>query len=622
MPQALAQSMAPRWPYFCIDENDRDDLEKSSTKREQPKVFQHLLVSASASAVALARDLLSRAPMVENRAKVWRIGLKRLVFTAAALSFATANAYTISNAAAVGCHERITSEALRAVRLEFATAAPLTATVDEAALIRDLQFTPDADMTDLGAATLLISVRDNDLKGRGSSDLTALPAIHGDPANQDEHCLRSSTQKEPSGTSDALTSCRAFIHGELAAALAGLDASGAVASSERTPIAVHLSIRGDVRPSLPTFYVHVGRAIHALQDSYSHSYRSADGTQVTTTLNWVDFAGAKGFVEAEDGPAHSSALDTCADADELRTRRRVLATAASTDLLRATLDPSKNVEQKLKAIDAVLDGSLSYLPGCGAANQWCSAPEAALPAASGCGCGAGAGASSFAGVLALLGLGWRSRRRDSNHPRNRLLPSHPQRGLFIAAAMVFALPAFAADDPNARPPPPVTPVAEPGPANPSATAFGGAVFVSGSIDRAAAAVSAGLRLRVSKHWAFGLDGEWNPWFAVNGTSFRTGVVNLYLSGILRIPLTYQAFNLRSTLSLGGSYLLSDFYGAPKGSTGVFFAIAPLGLEWKASRTFYVIFNPVNIAIPVPHLTGLPFLYPQYRLVLGLEFYAG
>ncbi len=28
VPQALAQSTAPRWSYFCIDENDRDDLEK------------------------------------------------------------------------------------------------------------------------------------------------------------------------------------------------------------------------------------------------------------------------------------------------------------------------------------------------------------------------------------------------------------------------------------------------------------------------------------------------------------------------------------------------------------------------------------------------------------------
>ena len=28
VPKALAQSNAPRWSYFCIDENDRDELEK------------------------------------------------------------------------------------------------------------------------------------------------------------------------------------------------------------------------------------------------------------------------------------------------------------------------------------------------------------------------------------------------------------------------------------------------------------------------------------------------------------------------------------------------------------------------------------------------------------------
>jgi hypothetical protein len=74
--------------------------------------------------------------------------------------------------------------------------------------------------------------------------------------------------------------------------------------------------------------------------------------------------------------------------------------------------------------------------------------------------------------------------------------------------------------------------------------------------------------------------------------------------------------------LGGSALLSDFYGAPAGSIGVFFAFTPLGLEWKASRLFYVILNPIGIAVPVPHVTGLPFWYPQYRLTLSLEYYGG
>ena len=544
---------------------------------------------------------------------MWRIGLLQAVVAAATLNVGSAHAYTIANASAAGCHERITSEALRTVRGEFATAAPLMATADEAALIHDLQFTPERDMTDLGGATLLMSVRDNDLKGRGSSDLTALPAIHGNPDNQDEHCLRSSTQTDPLGTPDALASCRAFIRSEVQAALTGLDATSAPSMTNRSQVAVHLSIRGDVTAALPTYYVRLGHAIHALQDSFSHSYRDSDGTHVTASLNWVDFASGKTYDETSHGPAHNSALDTCDDADGLRKNRRVLATRASTELLRATLDPTKTTEQKLAAVDTVLDGALGFTAGCTAANQWCTAPEAALTTTGGCGCQS-TGAFSLIGLFGLLGLGWRGRRRA-------MVP-------MVLLAALFALPAFAqsADanpkNANAVPPPPVVPVVEPGPKNPSTTTFGGSVLMAGSIDRAAGAVAVGLRLRATKHWAFGLDAEWNPWFAINGNRFRTGVINAYLSAILRVPLTYQSFNLRSTLSLGGSYLLSDFYGAPTGSVGVFFALAPLGLEWKASRSFYVIFNPFSIAIPIPHLTGLPFLYPQYRLTLGLEFYAG
>lgn len=65
-----------------------------------------------------------------------------------------AHAYTISSAITAGCHEKITTEALRAVRLDLTTAAPLPANTNERALIDDLEFTPANDMTDLGGATL------------------------------------------------------------------------------------------------------------------------------------------------------------------------------------------------------------------------------------------------------------------------------------------------------------------------------------------------------------------------------------------------------------------------------------------------------------------------------------
>jgi hypothetical protein len=53
---------------------------------------------------------------------------------------AVARAYTIANVFEGGCHEKLTADALRAVRLELATAAPLVANEDDHALIGDLEF--------------------------------------------------------------------------------------------------------------------------------------------------------------------------------------------------------------------------------------------------------------------------------------------------------------------------------------------------------------------------------------------------------------------------------------------------------------------------------------------------
>jgi len=119
-----------------------------------------------------------------------------------------------------------------------------------------------------------------------------------------------------------------------------------------------------------------------------------------------------------------------------------------------------------------------------------------------------------------------------------------------------------------------------------------------------------------------LDGEWNPWLAFTGTAVRAGAFNLYGSAMLRFPLAYENFNLRTTVSVGASRLLMDLYGAPSGSTGLYVGWSFLGVEWKLSRAFYLILNPLNVALPVPQLRGVPLLFPPYRFSLGLEAYAG
>jgi hypothetical protein len=175
---------------------------------------------------------------------------------------------------------------------------------------------------------------------------------------------------------------------------------------------------------------------------------------------------------------------------------------------------------------------------------------------------------------------------------------------------------------HAPPPPPVVPVPEPGPRDPNAMAWGAHLGGSVSLDHPAVAGAIGLRLKASKSWSFGLDGEWNPWLAFNGSTVHAGAVNVYGTAILRLPLAYERFNLRSSLSLGTSYLVSDLYGAPRGSYGLFAGGSFLGIEWKVSRAILLVIDPLGYDVPIPQLKGVPLLYGQYRFSIGLEFYLG
>jgi hypothetical protein len=530
----------------------------------------------------------------------------RGVWTLSLLLTRAAWGYTVDSPTTQACHERITSQALRAIRLELPAAGPLAADRNERALIDDLQFTPDDDMRDLGAATLLAGVRDNDLKGRGSLDLSQLSLVHGDPGSQREHCLRGADQKEPGGSAIAVRECRAFIQQKVAEALDGLDVAGHPDPNRRTTLGLHLELRHHVDAPLPTYYVRIGQALHTVEDSFSHTFRTPDGLAITVVLDWVDEANGH-LVVARDGPPHSQELDRCDDPDALRTRRRMLATEAAAAILRATLAPGQTRDQKVAAVDAVLERYLSYAPGCTFDNNWCDDPERKYGNGSPLGCAVTGGRPSWLAGLPLLLLALRRRRR--------LVALLALGGLTGATRLDHAT--AAPGEPAHSEPPPIR-VPEPGPQDPSRMAAGGYVGVSGALANAAMAFALGGRLRLSKHWGVGLDAEWNPWIRYNGTALRAGVFNGYGTVFARLPLAYAQFNLRSTANLGVSRMLMDLYGAPKGTTGLYFGLSPLGLEWKWSRNFYLIVNPLSFAEPIPQMKGVPFNYPQYRTTIGLE----
>ena len=566
----------------------------------------------------------------------------------------TALGYTIENLIGSGCHESITAAAFRTVRRELPTAAPLEADDNDRALIDDLQFKLDPDMQDLGGATLLAAVRDNDLKGRGSSDLEQLAGVHGNPEGQEEHCLRSQDQDEPGGSEAAVAACRTYLRARIVEALAGLDAAGKPDASKRTTLTIHLSLRGKVDAPLPTYYVKMGQAIHAIEDSFSHTYRSADGTHITVVLNWIEKVGGT-LVESRDGPGHAALLDHCDDADALRTAKHRGAIAAVTGVLRATLDSQKSVDQKMAAVDTVLDEFMTYSPGCTFANGWCEAPERQYADSSGCGCHTGAGNGSPGSAFvacAVVCLAWLRRARRGGRlnrsgaaafalataclvwpsaaaaqattttipAANPAAPPTTETVVRTPVTTTTTVTAPTNPDEHTPPPPKIIPVQEPLPRDPSQTAWGASLNLSGSIDSPALAGAVGVRLHGSKHWSFGLDAEWNPWLALNGTTFHGGSFNAYGSVILRFPLAYENFNLRTRVSLGTSYLLTNLYGAPSGSTGLYGDLSFLGVEWKLSHTFLLVIDPVNIAVPAPQLKGVPLAYTQYRFTLGLEMY--
>ncbi|MFL5361812.1 MAG: hypothetical protein ACJ78U_12675 [Myxococcales bacterium] len=574
----------------------------------------------------------------------------------------SARAYTIETQFTAKCHEKLTAEALRRARATLEIPATRPATGDERALIDDLQFAPDDDMKDLAGATLLAGVRDNDLKGNSQDDLTVLSAIHGDPHSQQEHCLRGPDQKEPGGSALAIAACRSFVQGRVLEALDGLATTGLPDLDKRTSLPLYLSFRGRVDASLPLYYVRIGQAMHAIQDSFTHTYRTADGMKITVVLNWLDSVNGA-LVESADGPAHATKLDVCDDPDDLRKTRRVLATDASAALLVATMGPRKTRGERIAAVDGVLDTYLAYSPGCTFANGWCQAAEAGYKDQKnffGCTTVPGAAMAGWSSLVLLAGMmGCRRNRRQryalragglliaiaasaaarADGAKDSAPPMEPtasstttttpakaatSTAVAIPATITITTTTTTSAEPNTHAPPAPTIIAveEPGPRDPSQRAWGAYLGSSGSIDKAAVAVQLGARLKLSKQWTVGLDGEWNPWITLNGYRFGSGVVNLYGTGILRFPLAYENFNLRATVNLGASYLLMNLYGAPSGSLGIFAGVSPAGVEWKLSRALILVVNPLSIAFPVPQMRGVPLTYPQYRFNVGFEIQKG
>jgi uncharacterized protein (TIGR03382 family) len=315
-------------------------------------------------------------------------------------------------------------------------------------------------------------------------------------------------------------------------------------------------------------------------------------------------------------------------------------------LLSVALDPSMAPEAKIAAFEALTLTYLSYQPGCTIENHYCNAPEPAVVDPSGCDAAGHGGMSWMVALCIAAALVLRRRCRAD------------ARSVAFAVA-VFCLvatarqshaqtpPAESAPAPaaSAAPAVPVVPQ-EPGdvvdvqkgkePGREEATPtveditkvrqdkrlgspLGVTAMLGGSFVHGAATATVGARYRLCEKWLVGADMEWNPWFTSAPLSAKAGVASAYLTLVRRFPMKFDRVNLRSSVHLGASTLLFDVNGAPKYSVGPFGAFTPLGIDYDLGNAMRLVIDPVEIAIPVPHVGLIPLYYEQFRLMFGIQF---
>jgi hypothetical protein len=512
----------------------------------------------------------------------------------------SAHAYSYESLISDGCHEGLAKDTLRAARATYpGVLGPSAMTPDDASLISEAPFTIERDLEDIEAFSFLAGIRDNDLKGHEPTDTTSLATVHGNPDGQREHCLRRSGNDEPNGTQEVITECRAWIEQLLDNAIDGGidDATGMPDSSKRTRLAIFLAYSGEVDAELPIFYVYMGQALHAVEDSFTHMYRTGDHFEtITVAGNWIDMVDGT-YDERRDGPPHITAMDQCKNLDDYREARLGAARRASVDVFLAASNPSSSKDERKANVRTALDEWFGYQPGCTYDTRWCDAPENAYRPADGSGCSIGGGATPSAIVALLAGLaifGAKRRRRAAS----------------IATTLVlFALPHVAHAQTKEAPVQPTTTFA---------SHWSLQTSMAASIDHPGAVVGLGVRYALNDAWVLGGDVEWNPWMSLETKTAQNGTLDIYATAIRRFRINDTLY-LRTTAHLGASVLLFSMYGAPAGTFGPYVGLSLLGLEVKTGAHTRFIFDPADVALPIPHLTGAPLSFHEYRMTLGFAF---
>lgn len=335
-------------------------------------------------------------------------------------------AFTVESGFTTGCHERITAAGFLVSRASFPLVEPEEPPDGEWVRLADYLAPETGDLPPLERFilfSLIVGARAPDTEGGSLTNLSVLRAVHSDPEGQYPHCLRAADDDYDEGNASALEGCRASILENLRLAFESIRDE----PDELIEVPLTLDNYGSFDIDVNPAAYHLGRALHALEDSFTHTLRTPDLRRVVHVMNY-EAAIAGDLHEERDGIAHSNAVDSCAIVASVTggvvNRDRVFAAIeAVADLIRAFVRAITDLragETDLTVLAAEVEAvllkwlqladpaDLGDFTECSEANDYCDSPwlESARlePATPVLGCSAGPTSPSALAGLVFLGL--------------------------------------------------------------------------------------------------------------------------------------------------------------------------------------------------------------------------
>ncbi|MCA2981785.1 MAG: hypothetical protein INH41_01145 [Myxococcaceae bacterium] len=284
--------------------------------------------------------------------------MRRWLAALVLLATLEAQAFSVGTGFSSGCHERLTASLyslyvvdLRFSGIELPRGEPWRKLSD--AFTSEFHLEAFDDTRRAIIVSVLLGVRAPDTHSHSLFELSATRDIHLDPADQSAHALRGVDDDGPAGDTAALLATRAHLKRKVSEALAHLD--------ERMTVSLALDFYGKVEVEVLRGPFHLGEALHALQDAFSHMLRTPDFQRVQHVMNFVDAMSTR-YDEARDGLRHSSGLDVC---DERGAGPAQAARVASLEFLDGLF------QEGPEGADRVVESWLAHTPGCSIENAYC-----------------------------------------------------------------------------------------------------------------------------------------------------------------------------------------------------------------------------------------------------------